>query len=343
MKKYLLIIILLITIAPAVVCDLNNDDELNIIDIVIMVNSILTNGDNFCDMNGDNELDIIDIVQSVNAILLGFNMEFITIPGGDYYLPGNDEQYSVDYSYQIGKYEVTNQQYLSYLNNAISSGDIWIGNCIQNIGDSCVNGNYDFTGETIEKSYFVLGDPRQYEIVNYQYGIINWVDGEFQINDDLYLDHPVIFVSWFGAGHFAQFNGYRLPTYDEWIRAARAETTWKWPWGNNGSNMFLRINTINSQFGGDVFQHPWPDGTTPVGLYNGENGTLDNASTFGLYDLLGNTWEWISDPILYNNELRKSLGGSWDGELSKSKLKWVVRFSEGHPTWSTGFRVVKDN
>ena len=45
------------------------------------------------------------------------------------------------------------------------------------------------------------------------------VNNEFQIEDALYLDHPVIYVSWYGANHFAEINDFGLPTYSEWMRA----------------------------------------------------------------------------------------------------------------------------
>ena len=44
-----------------------------------------------------------------------------------------------------------------------------------------------------------------------------YTDGEYVINNIDYLDHPVVFVSWYGANHFALYNGYSLPTFDQWI------------------------------------------------------------------------------------------------------------------------------
>ena len=109
---------------------MNDDGDQNIIDIIILVNQILGNQENVCDLNNDGQYNIIDVVQLVNIILNGFAMEFITIPEGYYHIPGSNEMVNINYSFQIGKYEVTNQQYLIYLNNAISSGDVWEGDCI---------------------------------------------------------------------------------------------------------------------------------------------------------------------------------------------------------------------
>lgn len=344
MKKLIIFILVFVTSLNAELCDLNNDDSLNIIDIVIMVNSIINDGDEFCDMNGDGELNIIDIVQLVNTILYGFNIEFIIISEGQFRIPGSNEYLSLDYSYRIGKFEVTNQQYLSYLNDAISNNEIWVSDCIDNIGQSCINGNYTDDNQTIEKSYFILGNSHSHELNTYQFGIINWIDNEFQIEDALYLDHPVVHVSWYGANHFSEYNGFRLPNYNEWIKAANSQNSnSSWPWGGGG-DMHLKINVLNSKFNiPEGFEYPWPDGTTPVGFYNVQNNMFDNASSFGVYDMIGNACEWINEPALFNHNIKTSMGGAWDWGSSNSKLKWISQYTTGQPTWSTGFRVVQDN
>ena len=128
------------------------------------------------------------------------------------------------------------------------------------------------------------------------------------------------------------------------MRASRGETVWNWPWGNDGTNTYLRVNTLNNDyFVPDSFQHFWPDGTNPVGFYNGENGTIQNMSSMGCYDMIGNVWEWLNDPIVFNNELRYAMGASWDWEGSNSGLKWTHSIINTQPNWSTGFRIVKDN
>ena len=342
MKKIFFIQVLLLSISFSEICDFNNDNSLNIVDIVIMVDSIINNTDEFCDMNGDNVLNVVDVIQLINTILYGFNIEFITIEEGQYRIPGSDEIININYDYQIGKYEITNQQYLSYLNNAILNNQIWIDNCIDNIGQECINGYYLEDEENIEKSFFILGNPRNYEVNNYYFGVINWNGNEFIIEDVLYLDHPVVHVSWYGAKHFADYNGFKLPTYGEWIRAARAESSAARPFsGVSYSEMHLIFNVLNSQYNlPEGFVYPWDDGTTPVGFYKIENNMLDNSSSLGLYDVIGNVSEWIIAPVSYNEEVRLSLGGGWDWALYNSRLKWLIQHSSGQPTWSTGFRVV---
>ena len=342
MKK-IIIILSLFSFSFSELCDFNNDNSLNIVDIVIMVNSILNDGEYFCDLNGDNLLNIVDVVQLVNIVLYGINVDFVNITAGHYNNPENEEPVYINYEFQIGKYEITNQQYLKYLNTAINENEIWIGECIDNLGNECVNGNVIYNGLTLEKSFFILGENYSHLLNEYNFGIIQFIDFEFHIDNIIYLNHPVVHVSWHGANHFAEYYNFRLPTYDEWMRTAREETTRNWPWGPGG-DMYLKINTLNSQYGiPEDFIYPWDDGTTPVGFYNEQNGMVDNASPFGVYDLIGNVSEWIFNPVQYNNDIKIAVGGGWDWEAYNSRLKWNSKYTLGESNWSTGFRVVKDN
>ena len=50
--------------------DLNSDGEINILDVVILVNLVLTNSyDSIADLNDDSVLNVLDIVLLVNVIL----------------------------------------------------------------------------------------------------------------------------------------------------------------------------------------------------------------------------------------------------------------------------------
>jgi formylglycine-generating enzyme required for sulfatase activity len=98
------------------------------------------------------------------------------------------------------------------------------------------------------------------------------------------LDHPVVNVSWQDVMAYvrwlAQVTGqpWRLPTEAEWEKAARGMDGRIYPWGDTWGK-----NRANTSDGG-------PKATTPVGAY-AEKG---DASPYGVHDLAGNVWEWIS-------------------------------------------------
>jgi formylglycine-generating enzyme required for sulfatase activity len=129
-------------------------------------------------------------------------------------------------------------------------------------------------------------------------------------------NHPMVEVSWFGAAAYSNWrstqhgwqpcydlstwecdltaNGYRLPTEAEWEYAARGgehNPYYKFPWGNDIDGSMA--NYVGS---GDPYETDSPP-TTPVGYYDGEQipSGSDMANGYGLYDIVGNVYEWCND------------------------------------------------
>src|SRR5262249_13650785 len=86
---------------------------------------------------------------------------------------------------------------------------------------------------------------------------------------------PVVNVPLHQTAAYCQWVGCRLPTEEEWERAARGPECTKYPWGNEDIDP-TRANYNESQIG-----HPTPVGLFPAG-----------ASAEGVYDMVGNVLEW---------------------------------------------------
>jgi formylglycine-generating enzyme required for sulfatase activity/tRNA A-37 threonylcarbamoyl transferase component Bud32 len=138
-----------------------------------------------------------------------------------------------------------------------------------------------------------------------------------------YEDHPVVTVAWYGARAYCDWVGGRLPTEAEWEKAARGGLDEKtYSWGDIAPNCTPGV--VNGA------QYTSCDGrTVPVGSFQ-PNG-------YGLYDMAGNVWEWVSDwysrdyyansplenPLGPNTGVNRVLrGGSWNNVPYKLRVAY---------------------
>ena len=102
-------------------------------------------------------------------------------------------------------------------------------------------------------------------------------------------DHPVVHISYRDAEAYAKWAGKELPTEAEWEFAARgglegAEFAWGSELVPGGKYM---ANTWQGEFPWQNLLSDGYEATSPVGTYP-PNG-------YGLYDMIGNVWEWTTD------------------------------------------------
>lgn len=170
---------------------------------------------------------------------------------------------------------------------------------------------------------------------------------------------PVVMVSWYDAVAYCEWlsdltrDKYRLLTELEWEYACRAGTTGSYWWGEsfdasraNSKRASINIYSFNAP---RTFDDARKDMhyLTPVDKYG--------ANPWGLFDMLGNTWEWVSsvytDPQLNpvaaipkptSEPFRVNRGGSWmDPPLSLrcAARSWALPSSRDR---IIGFRVARE-
>jgi formylglycine-generating enzyme required for sulfatase activity len=215
----------------------------------------------------------------------------------------------------MSKYETTNAQYCRFLNAAKATGDITVSNnYVQGANGS--NGGADFVGQDY---YYLAGQGISYDgATNGGAARINYAGGVFTV-DPNFENHPVSYVTGYGATAFCNYYGYRLPTEWEWQAVADFDGTYTYGCGT----------TINSSTANYYFSSH-PDGTTAVGSFS--------SYGYRMYDMAGNVFEWTSS-VSGNN--RVLCGGCWDSPEGWCNVTFRLYYTPAVTSDNWGFRVCR--
>ena len=264
-----------------------------------------------------------------------FDNLFVIVEAGDYMggqvdvhndagIPEEPSIKTLDYSYEISKYHITNAQYAEFLIDIYNQDLITVTAYSWNSnsgGD--VRGAFHGHGliepllqEDCEYSYESgYLDPNSYCHNGYK-----WIDmpnnndgswtnsrrinfnGTTFIVQEGFGDHPAGSVTVVGAMAFAHYYGLRIPSKEEITKSANGMNFYDYAWGdtpNYQSSYTELAKYMNYNRGGgcDGFNNPWApednyisDATTPVGYFNGSTyyypeGFTDRLSCEPVYEI----------------------------------------------------------
>lgn len=221
--------------------------------------------------------------------------EMVVLPAGSYGMGEAFEKHKVTFArpFAVGKYPVTVEEWKRFVDRLRPEDELLPG-----IGAGYLAG----TGTIRGHNKTLLKTPTKATELHHE--VLSYVK---ETNSDL----PVTNVNWFDAQDYVRWlsaqtgHTYRLLTEAEWEYACRAGTVTEYYWGDE-----IGHNNCNCQDS----ESEWScRSASPVGSFK--------PNAFGLYDMLGNAWEWVEDPWHENYEGAPDDGTAW---MSDGNRQWRV-------------------
>jgi len=163
---------------------------------------------------------------------------------------------------------------------SIPEGSFWMG-CDQDVDPGCPMD--ETPGHDVSLSSFTI-DRYEATIASWSACEAAGACGPRSVDavSDVEPSHPATGMDLAGAGAYCAWREMRLPTEAEWEKAARGTDARLYPWGDAEPTCDL---AWSPDCGPDL---------APVGAHP------DGASPYGIEDVAGNAWEWVSDAYQFN-------------------------------------------
>ena len=269
-------------------------------------------------------------------------MDFVpVVNAGD---PGQPGQSGVvPYSFEIGRYEVTNDQYAAFL-NAVAKSD---PNALYNpLMGSAPEGGITRSGEAGSYQYAVKSGrgsfPVNYVSIFDAWRFVNWLTngqpqgaqtaattegGVYLLNGQSSLNNFSADFSVWSAGGFA------LPNASEWVKAAyfdrQSGSFFDYPGSDAAPVAEVPAGGVNSANYLDAVGGP-----TQIGAY------MQTSGPYGTKDQAGNVKEW-TDAINISNNLAALRGGGYGSSLQDLERTSYQNSNPLEETPDAGFRIVR--
>jgi sulfatase modifying factor 1 len=146
----------------------------------------------------------------------------------------------------------------------------------------------------------------------------------FDANTFTKEDHPVVGVDFYDAHAYCTWLGKRLPTENEWEKAARGTDGRPWPWGQTWD--FTKCNSGGYEWKGerDGYIYTAPGNAFP-----------DGKSPYGCANMAGNVGEWTAEGLIKGGGFNAN--PSWTAAFVRQRYEPEFRY------FSLGFRCARDH
>jgi formylglycine-generating enzyme required for sulfatase activity/energy-coupling factor transporter ATP-binding protein EcfA2 len=259
---------------------------------------------------------------------------FVNIPAGEFLYGDEKKKLPIPEPFAIGRYPVTNLQFRRFVEaGGYEHKDFW-----SEEGWTWRNGGWDTKAPDYLKDWMKSRPPEKRVEPFY------WHDQKW--NNPL---APVVGVCWFEAEAYCNWlarelsRPVRLPTEQEWERAARGTKGREYGWGDefdrcyfNGTELWAEQDNLSN----DEWRK-WTESdsvkaasTTFVGQF-----PLGNTAE-GISDLTGNVWEWTESWYQKEQTHRVLRGGSWYVDRSSVRCAYRFWYIPGDFGRDVGFRVL---